>query len=128
MTIFIIFVIIFLKLPYSAMKKDFEKDIQKYFNKFSGKVGMITEQDILHLPKPVQNHFRICSYLGKPKMTFMKAYIKSAPLKDSNDKPAIIVDYTLCSFAHEPIRLAYIKTSMYDIPFEATVHNRVKVL
>ncbi len=31
----------------------------------------------------------------------------------------MIVDYKLCSFEDKPVQLAYIRTSMYGIPFEA---------
>ena len=112
-------ILIFLKMPYSATKAQFQKDIRTYINQTGKNDTMITEQDIERLPEPVQTHFRISGYLGKGKKNAIKAYITSAPLKDANDKPPMIVDYTLCSFADKPVRLAYIKTSMYGIPFEA---------
>lgn len=117
--IFIAIVIVFFKIPYSMLKRNFQNDIKYYLNQFGLKKELIEEKDILRLPEPVQNYFKVSGYLGKNKMTIMKAYIKSAPLIDSKDKPPMIVDYTLCSFADKPVRLAYIKTFMFGIPFEA---------
>lgn len=116
--IFILGIIIFFKIPYSKTKNDFYNDIQKYESKFSLKSDTIENKDIIHLPKPVQRHFRVCKILGKRKMTFMKSYMESISLKESNDKSPLTIDYTLYSFSDEPIRLAYIKSSKLGIPFE----------
>lgn len=113
-------IIIFLKMPYSVIKVQFNKDISFYTNQIASKTDTrITELDIKILPEAVQNHFLVSKYIGKESSSIMKAYIISAPLKDANDKPPMLVNYTLCSFADEPVRLAYIKTSMFGIPFEA---------
>lgn len=117
--VFMTVVVVLFRMPYSVVKKNFQKDATHYFNQFKDENGLFTEWESMHLPAPVQKHIRICGYLDKPKMTMMKAYIKDAPLKDSNEKPPMIVDYTLCSFGKEPVRLAYIKASMFGIPFEA---------
>lgn len=112
-------VIIFFRIPYSMTKAGYQDDIQVYKNKFKLESDVFLEQDIKELPEPVQTYLKVSGYMGKTKMTSMKAYISSAPLKDTEDKPPMIVDYTLCSFAEEPVRLAYISTSLYGIPFEA---------
>lgn len=116
--IFIAVIIIFFKIPYSNTKSEYQDSVREYYDKFNLKNDFFTKQDIAHLPAPVQNYFRTCGYLGKLKMASMEAFISDVPLKDSKDKPPMIVDYILCSFADEPIRLAYIKTSLYGIPFE----------
>lgn len=120
LTIFIVAgaIIAFLKMPYSATKAHFQNDISFHTKRLGQKDTRITEQDIKELPGPVQAHIRTCGYLGKRRMSAVKAYITSAPLRDSNHKPPMLVDYTLCSFSGEPVRLAYIKTSMFGIPFE----------
>lgn len=105
---------------YSKTRTCFQNDVKYYFEKFDSEAAFINEQDTIDLPEPVQRHLKLSGYTGKTKMTLMKAYIPDAPLKDSDNKPPMIVDYTLCSFAKEPVRLAYIKTSILKIiPFEA---------
>lgn len=115
---FIIAIIIFFKMPYSKTKTSFQNAVNTYTKMFNKKSNIITEKGIEHLPELVQNYFRICGYIGKTKMTSMKASMSNVPLVTSKDKSPMIVDYTLCSFADEPVRLAYIKTSIFGIPFE----------
>jgi hypothetical protein len=115
----IIAVIVFFQIPYSKTKNEFDKDVKTYAAKTSSQTGVFTEQDIASLPEPVQRYFRVCGYIGTPKMTNMTAFMPSVPLKDTIDKPPMIIDYTLFYLANEPVRLAYIKTSTYGIPFEA---------
>jgi len=110
--------IIFFYIPYSKTKNDFQKDVRSYKERTVSTSEVFSEQDIALLPEPVQAHFRACGYIGTPKMTSMTAYMSSVPLRESNDKPPMIIDYTLFLFADEPVRLAYIKTSMFGIPFE----------
>jgi len=116
--IFIASVIVFFKIPYSKTKSGFKKDVQKHSRKSSLQAGVFSEQDTAFLPEPVQKHFRVAGYIGRSKMLSMSAHMQSVPLKDSNHKPPMIIDYSLHLFAYKPVRLAYIKTSMFGIPFE----------
>ncbi|SHN66435.1 DUF6544 family protein [Desulfovibrio litoralis] len=114
----IIGILIFFNIPYSKTKNNFHNDIDIYSNKFKLKTESITEQDIAHLPTLVQNYFRVCGYLGKTKMSSVRIDMPAASLQSSINKPPMKVSYTLWSFADEPVRLAYIKTSVFGIPFE----------
>ena len=116
--IFIMMVIVFFLIPFSKTKNNFLNDVQKHSEQPFKQSGVFTEQDIAFLPEPVQRHFRAAGFIGKPKMAKMTTYMKSVPLKESGNKPPMIVDYTLNLFAYKPIRLAYIKTSLFGIPFE----------
>jgi len=112
-------VILFFVMPFSKTKKSFERDVQKHSEQCLAQSGVFSEQEIAPLPEPVQRYFRAAGYIGKPKRTGMTAFMRAVPLKDSKEKPPMIVDYTLRVFVHTPVRLAYIKTSMFGIPFEA---------
>ena len=115
---FIIALIVFFKIPYSPTKINFQKDAQRHSEKTTLQSGVITEKDIELLPEPVQKHFRVAGLLGKPKMASSAAFMPSVPLRESHSKPPMIIDFDLRLFVHKPIRLAYIKTSMFGIPFE----------
>jgi hypothetical protein len=114
----IIAIVIFFQIPYSKTKSEFQKDVRLYSNRDSIQIGVFTEQDIASLPEPVQKYFRVCGYIGTPKMASMTAYMPSVPFIDRG-KPPMIMDYTLFFLSSEPVRLAHIKTSMYGVPFEA---------
>jgi hypothetical protein len=117
--ILVVAVIIFFNIPYSKTKNNFTKDVKGYIAKKSSPQKFFTEQEMASLPEPVQKHLRICGYIDTPMMTSMTVTMPSVPLIDSKDKPPMNIDYTLFYLANEPVRLAYIKTSMYGIPFEA---------
>ncbi|MCL2387255.1 MAG: hypothetical protein FWC89_06855 [Defluviitaleaceae bacterium] len=114
---FVVAVIVFFKIPFSIVKNRFLEDVQKHSCK-PVLADVITEQDIAFLPEPVQKHFRVAGLLGAPRMANLTAFMPSVPLRDSNSKPPMIIDFTVCLFAYKPIRLAYIKTSVFGVPFE----------
>ena len=117
--VLVIAVIVFFQIPYSPTRSAFQKDVQMHIEQSSAMLSRVfAEQDIAHLPGPVQNHFRVAGLIGQPMMTSTRAFMQSVPLYDAIDKPPMIIDYTLYLFAHKPVRLAYIDTSMFGIPFE----------
>lgn len=115
--VLILGIVIYLKIPYSKLSSNFSEDVKIYKNKFQVKNEFITENDIKQLPPPVQKHFIVSGLLGTKKKTFFNGNMKNVPLKNE-DGSNIMVDYTLYSFSDEPIRLAYIKSSKFGIPFE----------
>ena len=111
-------VIVFFQIPYSVMRNDFQRDVQRHIEQSNIQDGIFTEQNLVRLPELVQSHFRAAGLIGQPIMTSATAMMSSATLRESNDRPPMIIDYTLYLFAYSPVRLAYIKTSMFGIPFE----------
>lgn len=114
-------VLIFFRLPYSKTKKEFKNlknDITKTAKTTSHENEHFTEEDIANLPIPVQRYFRHCGYIGTPKMSYMKAYYKDVDFSLGRDKPNINMDYTQYNIVEEPVRIAYIDSSMFGIPFE----------
>lgn len=110
--------IVFFQLPYSATKNEFKNDVQNYKAETTLHNETYTEEELTHFPEAIQKYFKVCGFIGKPKKTSIMVYIKSAPLRETPDSVALIVDYTLFSLATKPIRLAYIDSSLYGIPFE----------
>lgn len=80
--------------------------------------GVFTEEDIAHLPLPVQKYFRYCGYIGTPKMSAMKIEFKDVRFSMGPNKPTIKIDYTQYNFVNAINRIAYIDSSMFGIPFE----------
>jgi hypothetical protein len=100
------------------VKSIFKKDIQTHTEKSALTHEVFSEKDIASLPEPVQKHFKMSGLIGKPKMAMVAAYMPAVPLKDTHTKPPMIINFDLRLFAYRPIRLAYIKTSVFGIPFE----------
>lgn len=109
---------VFFNIPCSKTKTEFSELIDGLLTKAPGESSIFTEDDIAHLPLPVQKYFRYCGYIGTPKMNYMKAIYKDVDFLFGRGKPTIKIDYTQYNLANEPIRIAYIDSSMYGIPFE----------
>jgi len=109
---------VFFKLPCSKTKTDFAEITGNLLTETANELRVFSEEDIADLPLPVQKYFQYCGYIGTPKMSFMKATYQDVDFLFGKDKRKIKIDYTQYNFAYEPIRIAYIDSSMYGIPFE----------
>jgi len=112
----IISAIIYLKIPGSKTKSDFQNTVNGMISKAPEYGEVFTEKDIENLPLPVQKYFRYCGFLGTPKMSYMKATFKDVDFILGDKK--VKIDYTQYNFVEMPERIAYINSSMYGIPFE----------
>jgi hypothetical protein len=108
---------IFFNIPCSKTKTEFNEMTKNLTAKADYIEGVFSEEDIAGLPLPVQKYFRYCGYIGTPKMSSMKAIYHDVDFLFGKDKP-IKINYTQYNFVNQPIRIAYIDSSMYGIPFE----------
>jgi len=115
----IVAVIVFFQIPYSPLSHEFQSAVQSHTNQSNVPAGIFTEQDLEHLPEPIQNHFRITGLIGHPVMSSVSICIPSAHIYTSSDSTPMVLNYTLYLFGHRPVRLAYMNTSMFGVPFEA---------
>ena len=109
---------VFFRIPYSKTHSEFVIIKDSVLSDAAKESGIFTEDDVAHLPSPVQEYFYNCGYIGTPKMHAMKAIYKDVNFLFGKGKPAVIIDYVQYNIAHEPARVAYIDSSMYGIPFE----------
>lgn len=118
LAVIIVGILIFLNIPYSTTKAGFERTVTEQLRNSEATSNPFTLEDIEKLPEPLQKYFTYSGYIGTPKMSHMKIAFKQVDFMMSPDKPAIKIDYTQYNFVREPVRFAYIDTSMYGIPFE----------
>lgn len=111
-------IMLWFKIPYSPLKSDFTSLASTQIAKTHHLTGNFTENDLAALPPPVQKYFRYCGYLGTPKMWNMRASFKDVDFVLSQDKPKVKIDYVQYNFVNEPVRFAFIDTSMYGLPFQ----------
>lgn len=114
----IFIIIIYFIVPVSRLKSDFDKDVINNIDKLKLEEDIFSEEDIKELPKPVQKYFRYCGFIGTKKMFMMKAVHKNADFSTGVNKPTLNIEYTQVNFVKEPIRLAFIDSSLYGIPFQ----------
>ncbi len=110
--------LLFFALPHSRTRREFSKATEVLIVDSGSSDELFTLEDIASLPLPVQKYFIHCQFIGKPKMTHMKATFKDVAFSLGRDKPTIRIDYVQYNGVKSPQRLAYIDSSLYGIPFE----------
>jgi hypothetical protein len=114
----VLIIVIWFKIPYSPTISEFKRLRDNQLSKMKPSSGVFTEEDISKLPSPVQKYFKYCGYIGKTKMSSIKAYYNDVDFVLSPDKPKLKIKYTQYNFVGEPERVALIDISMYGIPFQ----------
>ena len=111
-------VLVFFALPYSKTRKEFSRATDILSSDAGSSDELFTLEDIASLPLAVQKYFIHCNFIGKPKMTHMRATFKDVDFSLGRGKPTITIDYVQHNGVRKPQRLAYIDSSLYGIPFE----------
>lgn len=114
----ILIVEIYFFQPYSALKAEFNKQVNATADKMKVSPEVFSEEDITGLPIPVQRYFMYCGYLGKPKMSYMKAEFKNVGFSIGSNQQPIQINYTQYNFVKEPVRFAFIDSSKMTVPFQ----------
>lgn len=110
--------VVFFKISFSPVKSEFIK-LQKELSRRAVKDdNVFTMVDIKDLPKPIQKYFIHCGYIGKEKISCIKATFSDVTFSLGKQKPPLKIDYVLCNLTKEPMRIAFIDTSMYGVPFQ----------
>ena len=126
MTVFIVIavmisvVIIWFRIPYSPLKSDFERDVDRIKSDSGYDVDskILTEDDTAALPPLLQDYLKTCGYIGTPCMSYMKMEYHDVAFRQGQDKPPLTIDYTLYGIAAEPCRMAFIDSGLFGIPFQ----------
>jgi len=109
---------VFFNVPYSKTRTEFTKITGGLLTEITNENSAFTEEDIADLPQIVQKYFRYCGYIGTPKMSYIKATYRDVDFIFGKGRSLIKIDYTQYNFVNKPIRVAYIDSSMFGIPFE----------
>jgi hypothetical protein len=108
-------IILFFVLPYSPTKSAFNKEIEE-LKKEKVTEDILTIEDIEGLPKPVQGFYVKQGYIGKPKSNYVRIQCKNVTFV--MDKKNLKMDSDQYNFVSEPSRIAFMKSSLFGIPFE----------
>ncbi|MEA4889953.1 MAG: DUF6544 family protein [Clostridiaceae bacterium] len=111
-------VAVFFKIPYSPAYATFMSFQTQFLKNAAENSGLFTQEEVSHLPAPVNKYFNYCGYIGTPKMGSMKATYKNVNFIFGKEKPAVRIDYTQCNTAYKPARMAYIDSAVHGVPFE----------
>ncbi|MDC7229626.1 MAG: hypothetical protein PQJ48_04910 [Sphaerochaetaceae bacterium] len=114
----IVVVLLVLLLPPSVLQKRFAGIEQEFVQNLESKEEVFTLEELEGYPLPVQRFYTEGGFIGKQKMSGLKAVFSDVPFSLGRDKPAISIDYTQINDASEPLRFAYINSHIYGLPFQ----------
>lgn len=112
--------ILWLRLPCSPIKKQFQNDVEKHLQakQFCGDKAPFTREELSSLPVPIRKYMEHCGYIGTPKMSYLQMVYHNVRFMQGRKGPQLTIDYTQYNFVDQPVRLALIDSSLWGIPFE----------
>lgn len=114
----VLVILLVLLLPPSVLQKRFAGIEQEFIQNLESTEDVFTLAELEGYPLPVQRFFIEGGFIGKQKMSGLKAVFTDVPFSLGVDKPTISIDYTQITDASEPLRFAYIDSHIYGLPFQ----------
>ncbi len=100
----------------SSYRNTFEAEVRKGIGRFSSP-SIITEEDIRHLPPPVQRYLRYAGAVGKPRVLNFRAQFTGS-IRRSMESGWMDFSSRQYNFFDEPTRIFFIESSLFGIPFD----------
>ena len=119
----IVLVIFWFNIPYSPFRNQFKKDLNKQiklsesFLRDTSKT-VYEKEDFESLPPLLQAYIEECGYFGSPRKSILQMEYKKVEFALGQNRPKLKIDYTQVDFANIPIRLAFIDSKMFGVPFQ----------
>ena len=119
----IVLVIFWFNIPYSPFKNQFKKNLNKQAQ-LSEKIlreasnAVYAKEDFESLPPLIQTYLEECGYIGSPRKSLLQMEYKKVDFVLGQNRPKLKIDYTQVDFANAPVRLAFIDSKMFGIPFQ----------
>lgn len=119
----IVLVILWFNIPYSPFRNQFKKDLTKqtqFSESFLRKASeaVYEKEDFESLPPLLRAYIEECGYIGSPRKSVLKMEYKKVDFALGQNRPKLKIDYTQVDFANTPIRLAFIDSKMFGVPFQ----------
>ncbi len=116
--IVILSIILFIIIKVQSFKYSYLRDVNTGFERVSSRESeLLTEEDITHLPSPVQKYLRYTRVLNREKIISARFYFEGT-LQEIG-KPEFRIRAEQTSFFDIPTRLFYIKGNLKGIPVMA---------
>ena len=119
----IVLVIFWFNIPYSPFKNQFKKDLNKQihlsesFLQESSKT-VYTKEDFESLPPLLRAYIEECGYIGSSRKSILQMEYKKVDFSLGQNRPKLKIDYSQVDFANAPVRLAFIDSKMFGVPFQ----------
>ncbi|NLK95321.1 MAG: hypothetical protein GX275_09060 [Clostridiales bacterium] len=115
--IIIVAIIIYFMVPYSRLRNDFNSNLEKSIasTKENEKDSTYSIED---LPEAIQKFYKYTGLLNKVDSDHVNFEFKDADFLNMNMNKTLKINYSEHIFAYEPVRFAFIDSSLYGIPFQ----------
>lgn len=110
-------ILVILLLP-STVQRKFSHIEQDFRATLIPSEGIFTLEELEDKPQAVRNFFLKGGYIGKAKMSGLKAVFEKADFSLGQGKDWVVITYTQLNRADRPERFAQILSSIHHIPFE----------
>ena len=119
----IVLVIFWCNIPYSPFRNQFKKDLNKQIQLSESFLREASEavyakEDFESLPPLIQTYLEECGYIGSPRRSILQMEYKKVEFALDQNRPKLKIDYTQVDFAKATVRLAFIDSKMFGIPFQ----------
>ena len=105
----------------ASLRNIYRNEKIEEINKYSGLEinSIISEEDIEHLPEPVQNYLRYCGFIGYQEIINAEVIWSDSHIKLAPDRNWMKLNTQQFNSVPEPMRIAYMKAAILGvIPFE----------
>ncbi|NCC64063.1 MAG: hypothetical protein EOM15_05360 [Spirochaetia bacterium] len=117
LVVLVLAILVFVLVP-SQVEARFKAIEAEVVQSQVGHEEVFTIKELEEYPQAIQKFFINMGFVGKPKMTGLKAYFPNTPFSLGQNKPTISIDYTQLNRADTPTRYAKISSRIYGLPFE----------
>jgi len=117
LSVVLIALLAFLLVP-SKVKSRFAAIEHTFLETVHPSDEVFTLQELQGYPQAIQNFYIKGGYIGKQKMSALKANFSDVPFSLGVGKPMVTIDYTQLNNADRPQRYARISSRIYGLPFE----------
>ena len=119
----IVLVIFWFNIPYSPIRNRFKKDLTKQIQLSESFLREASEavyakEDFKSLPPLIQTYLEKCGYIGSPRKSILQMEYKKVDFSLGQNRPKLKIDYSQVDFANIPVRLAFIDSKMFGVPFQ----------
>lgn len=121
--VLIALVILWFNIPYSPFKNQFRKDLNKQiqlsksFLRDTSKT-VYEKEDFELLPPLIQTYLEECGYIGSLRKSILQMEYKKVDFSLGQNRPKLKIDYSQVDFANAPVRLAFVDSKMFGVPFQ----------
>lgn len=112
-------ILIYWSIPYSPFKSSFDKKIEDRIDQIIVNEAICTQKEIDKLPEALKKHCEYIGLVGSKKNNAVNVVFHNTKfIFDSRKGTLINMDYDLWLLCDKPFRSAFIKSSMFGIPFD----------